>query len=204
MRELVLATRSRGKLAELQPLCSALGYVARTLEDVGVVESADEEGIEAFDTFEENALAKARYFWARCGGRPVIADDSGLVVEALGGAPGVHSRRWSGRNDLTGKALDDANNARLAGLMRDQVDRRASYVCVAVWLRQGQELLARGETSGRILEVAAGAGGFGYDPLFLSDDLGVSFGEATREAKAGVSHRGRALRALMTQVRAGR
>ncbi len=204
MRELVLATRSRGKLAELQPLCSALGYVARTLEDVGVVESADEEGIEAFDTFEENALAKARYFWARCGGRPVIADDSGLVVAALGGAPGVHSRRWSGRNDLSGKALDDANNARLAGLMRDQVNRRASYVCVAVWLDQGQELLARGETSGQILEVAAGAGGFGYDPLFLSDDLGVSFGEATREAKAGVSHRGRALRALMTQVRAGR
>lgn len=206
MKELLVATRSAGKLRELVPMCEALGYRAVSLDDVGISESSAEAAIEVWDTFEDNALAKARYFARLSGGRPVLADDSGLTAEALGGAPGVHSKRWSGRPDLEGAALDAANNQKLLAALEGSVDRRARYVCVAVWVDSdgGREWEARGECHGRILEVARGDGGFGYDPYFWSDDLGCSFGEASREAKSEVSHRGRALRALWARVRAGR
>lgn len=203
---MVLATRSEGKVKELVPLMASVGVRVVTLADLDVPESADEDALEAFDTFEENAVAKARYF-AQLTGAIVLADDSGLAVDALGGRPGVHSKRWSGRSDLHGAALDEANNAFLLHALQESAahtgapSRRARYVCAAacVW-REGDALrqaVVRGETTGELLTTARGAGGFGYDPYFFSDDLGATFAEVEREAKARVSHRGRAFAALL-------
>jgi XTP/dITP diphosphohydrolase len=199
----LLATRSGGKLHELQPLFAAAGFTIRQLHDEGIEGSPDEDLIEAFDTFEENALAKARYFHALCGG-PVVADDSGLMLEALGGEPGVRSKRWSGRGDIAGRALDEANNAKLLESLRGAVDRRARYVCAAAYVDDVRELVRLGETAGVIVDSRRGVHGFGYDPFFLSAELGVTFGEASREAKEGVSHRGRAFRALIDALRVQR
>jgi XTP/dITP diphosphohydrolase len=192
----LLATRSQGKLRELRPLFAAAGITVHDLREAGVPEAPDEERIEAFDTFEANALAKARYFHALTG-QPVVADDSGLEVEALGGAPGVQSKRWSGRTDLAGQALDDANNAKLLASLRNEQRLSARYVCAAAWCDADGEVVVRGETSGLIVRDARGAEGFGYDPYFLSDELGATFGESSREAKERVSHRGRAFRTLI-------
>lgn len=196
MGPILLATRSAGKLRELEPLFAAAGYDVRSLADAGIAESEDEDAVEKFETFEENALAKARFFFGQWDG-PVIADDSGLVVRALDQAPGVRSKRWSGRADLSGVALDEANNAMLQERLRDVVDRRARYVCAAAYVDREREVVRVGETAGRIVDVRAGSEGFGYDPYFLSDELGVTFGVASREAKEGVSHRGRAFRMLL-------
>ena len=194
---LVLATRSLGKLHELLPMLQALGIQTVTLDAVGVPENAaDEDCLEQFETFEENALAKARYFFERAGRRPTVADDSGLEVHALGGRPGVRTKRWSGRTDLSGRALDAANNAKMLRELAGIADRRARYVCVAAYIDGHGERVFRGESAGRVLDAARGTGGFGYDPLFLSDDLGVTFAQATREQKEQVSHRGRAFAQL--------
>lgn len=207
-RRVVLATRSAGKRRELAPLLAAAGWEAVTLDEIGIPETPEEDALEEAPTFEGNAVAKAAYFFARCGGLPVLADDSGLCVDALGGRPGVHSKRWAGRPDLTGAELDDANNAHLQAMLRDAAeasgatdarDRRAHYVCVVAWVDATGTRTARGETSGVLLSTPRGSGGFGYDPYFLSDDLGMTFAEATREAKAAVSHRGRAVAALVGQ-----
>lgn len=198
----VLATRSAGKLRELAPMLAAAGWEAVTLSDLGVPASVEEDALETHDTFEGNAVAKATWFHAQCGGLPVLADDSGLCVEALGGRPGVHSKRWSGRADLTGAALDAANNAHLQAALGQASDRRARYVCVVAWMGAEGVRTARGETHGILVSSPRGAGGFGYDPYFLSDDLGVTFGEASQAAKAGVSHRGRAMQALLGGVHA--
>lgn len=202
-RRLLLATRSTGKLRELRPIIEAAGFDPVDLDDVGIPASADEAQIESHETFEENALAKARHFH-RLSGLPTIADDSGLMVDALGGAPGVRSKRWSGRTDLEGQALDDANNRRLLERLEGESNRRARYVCVGAFVDGTVERVARGETVGAIVDEARGSGGFGYDPFFFSEDLGVTFGEATRDAKEAVSHRGRAMRALMQYVGVGR
>jgi XTP/dITP diphosphohydrolase len=197
--EIVLATRSSGKLRELVPMVRDAGFVARTLEDLGIAETPAEEGIEAFETFEENARAKALWFSARAAGRLVLADDSGLCVDALGGAPGVRSKRWSEERALAGQALDDANNAKLQRELASRRDRRARYVCVVVIAGAQGEFSARGECAGVIVPEARGANGFGYDPFFLSDELGVTFGEATIEAKERISHRGRAVRGALAR-----
>ena len=198
----LLATRSSGKLRELEPLFTRAGIEVMTLERAGIPESADESAIEAFSTFEENALAKARYF-RDISGLPTFADDSGLEVYALDGEPGVRSKRWSGRNDLSGVALDEANNARLLQALRGAPSRRARYVCVAALATGAREFVRRGEVEGEIMEHARGHGGFGYDPFFFSTELGVTFGEAALAEKERVSHRGRAFRELLTAVRAG-
>ena len=199
---MLLATRSAGKLRELQPLLLARGIGIIALDDAGIAESDAEDTLEVYATFEENALAKARYF-ARVSGRPTLADDSGLAVDALGGRPGVMSKRWSGRLDLSGQALDDENNRLLLEALRDKADRRAHYVCAAAYADGARELVVRGEVHGRILERSQGVGGFGYDPYFWSDELGKSFGEATRDEKATVSHRARAFAALLDELRGG-
>lgn len=196
---LILATRSAGKLRELKPLFAARGLAVIDLAEAGVAELPDEDAVEAFDTFEANALAKARYFHAKTG-KPAIADDSGIAVVGLGGAPGVRSKRWSGRTDLSGQALDDENNRLLLERLRGTSDRRAYYVCAAAYVDGAGELVARGEVHGRIIEAPRGVGGFGYDPYFFADELGETFGEASREAKERVSHRGRAFRALLDQL----
>lgn len=200
---LLLATRSAGKLRELRPLLTAAGYQVLGLDDAGIAISPDEDAIEVHDEFSDNAIAKAIYFYRLSGGVPTVADDSGLVVEALGGAPGVHSRRWSAHTqpDLTGQALDDANNARLMAELRGVEDRSARYLCAASYLDETRRIVRLGETAGRVLEFPQGSGGFGYDPYFHADDLGSSFASASIEAKEKVSHRGRAWRALVEALR---
>jgi XTP/dITP diphosphohydrolase len=198
----LLATRSAGKLRELGSIFGSSQLRVITLDDAGIPTSADEAAIEAFPTFEENALAKARYFRDRSG-LPTFADDSGLEVSALGGQPGVRSKRWSGREGLGGRDLDEANNATLLLALHGAVDRRARYVCAAAFASRSAEVVRRGEVAGEIVERPRGDGGFGYDPLFLAAELGVTFGEASLEEKERVSHRGRAFRALLDAMRAG-
>lgn len=198
---LLVATRSQDKLREIVPLLSHLPVRIVGLAESGVPVTPAEETIERYDTFEENAAAKARYFFLASGGIPTVADDSGLVVDALGGAPGVRSKRWSNRPDLDGKALDEANNRHLLAMLGDAANRRASYVCVAAFADARTTLSARGETAGEITLDARGSAGFGYDPYFLSDDLGCTFGEADPAAKSRVSHRGRAFRKLAEELR---
>ena len=192
----LLATRSLGKLSELRPMFSAAGLDVIDLDAAGIAESADEAGLEEFETFEENALSKAKYFRARSG-LVTIADDSGLEVQALGGAPGVRTKRWSGRTDLEGRALDVANNEFLLRKLESSADRRARYVCVAALVDGSGDRTFRGETEGEILDAPRGDGGFGYDPLFLSSDLGITFAEAERAVKERSSHRGRAFSQLI-------
>jgi XTP/dITP diphosphohydrolase len=205
----VLATRSAGKERELAALVEDAGVCWRTLAACGLPEdAAAEAAIECHATFADNALAKGRWFAGRLAraGWPsawLLAEDSGLCVEALGGAPGVQSKRWGGLGSETGAALDTANIGRLQAALAaagalDEASRAAHYECVAVLLRpDGQWWSATGRTSGRILAAPRGAGGFGYDPVFWSDELAASFGEVSAVAKAAVSHRGRAIRALL-------
>lgn len=190
-------------MRELVPLLSAYGWRAVTLEEWGLPPVPEEYALEGFDTFEANALAKARYFAVRTG-RVVVADDSGLTVDALDGAPGVHSKRWSG-SALEGEALDAVNNrflqARLAeAAARGRSERTAAYECAAACAWPGGELVRRGRTTGRLLSEPRGEGGFGYDPFFWSDELRATFAEVGSEAKASVSHRGRAFSALLRAI----
>ncbi|CAN5260666.1 RdgB/HAM1 family non-canonical purine NTP pyrophosphatase [soil metagenome] len=196
---LLLATRSEGKLREIRPLLAPLGLHLLDLAEAGLPEESDDE-LETGSTFEENALAKARHYFVASGGIPTVADDSGIEVSALEGRPGVRSKRWSGRGDLSGQALDDANNATLLTALKGASERRARYVCVAAFADASGEIVARGETTGVIIEEPRGTGGFGYDPYFLSNDLGVTFGEADPGEKARVSHRGRAFRQLAERL----
>jgi len=193
---LLIATRSAGKLRELRELFGRADIAVVDLTEAGIAPSDEEECLEAADTFEENALAKARHF-ARIAQRAVVADDSGLEVAALGGRPGVRSKRWSGRPDLTGAALDAANNARLVEALRGLTRRAARYVCVAALVDGEVERTFRGTTRGVILEEPRGGEGFGYDPYFFSDELRKTFGEASLAEKERASHRGRAFRALI-------
>ena len=194
---ILLATRSAGKLRELRPMFARAGLEIIDLGAAGIPESTEEETLEAFDSFEENALAKARFFAGRSG-LATAADDSGLEVVALGGRPGVRSKRFSGRSDLRGHALDDANNAKLQRELASVADRRARFVCAAALVRpNGSEIVCRGETTGVIVEERRGVGGFGYDPYFQADELGMTFAEASEAAKERISHRGRAFRALL-------
>lgn len=202
MRPWILATRNAGKLRELKPLFAEAGIAVVDLVEAGMRESPEEEELECHSTFEDNALAKARWFAARSGGLPVVADDSGLEVRALHGAPGVRSKRWSGRAELSGAALDAANNGLLLERLRGERDRRARFVCAAAWCDGVRELVVRGESPGTIVEEAEARGeqGFGYDPLFLSDELGMTLAEATVGEKQAVSHRGRAFAELLHQL----
>lgn len=202
-RPWVLATRNAGKLRELRPLFGAAGVAVIDLVEAGIVETPEEDALECHATFEANALAKARWFASRSGGLPVVADDSGLEVTALDGAPGVHSKRWSGRPGLSGAALDAANNALLLERLRGVEDRRARFVCAAAWCDGDRELVVRGETPGVIVREgeARGEHGFGYDPLFHSDELGMTLAEATVAEKQAISHRGRAFAELLLRLR---
>jgi XTP/dITP diphosphohydrolase len=176
---------------------------------LGIPETQIEDELEAFDTFEENAVAKVRYFFDHSGGLPTFADDSGLTVDVLGGEPGIISKRWSGRKDISGSALDEANNAKLVVRMDEARRRdpakftdRGRYVCVAAFKDDRGELVKRAEIEGRVLSAPRGSLGFGYDPYFEAPDLGGTFAEATLERTAQESHRSRAFRALFAALRA--
>jgi XTP/dITP diphosphohydrolase len=174
------------------------------LDDAGIEYSLEEEQLEPFDTFEENAASKARYFQGRTG-LPTVADDSGLAVDALDGAPGVRTKRFAPGDDLEGEARDQANNAHLLfRLEGEPFERRhARYVCVAAlaWEEETVETF-RGEAPGVVLEAPRGGGGFGYDPIILDESSGKSFAELTAEEKNARSHRGRAFRAMGEALKA--
>lgn len=195
---LLLATRSTHKAREIGQILDPIGLSVVTLADLGVAPTPEEDGIEVFDTFQDNAIAKARYFAEKLD-RVAVADDSGLRVDALDGAPGVHTKRFSGRDDLEGPDLDRANNLLLLERLEDVPDgkRGACYVCCAVvaW-PDGRALTATGTVRGTIAREPRGDGGFGYDPLFHVPSLDARFAEVPAEAKNRISHRSRAFRAL--------
>ena len=183
----------------MRPLFAAHGMAVIDLCEAGIAESIEEDDLEAYATFEENALAKAKYFHKRSR-MPTVADDSGLAVRALGGRPGVHSKRWSGRADLVGQPLDDENNRLLLAALSGVAERIASYVCAAAYVDDSRAIVRRGEVEGRIVDRPSGVNGFGYDPYFFSRELGRTFGDASVEEKERVSHRGRAFRALIADL----
>lgn len=200
--KLLAATRSTGKQREFRRVLEPAGFEVVFPDDVGLFPTQAEDTLELGDSFEINARHKAEHF-ARLSGLPTVADDSGLEVLSLGGAPGVRSRRWAGATG-TDAQVDAANNAelvrRLSGASGPR--RGARYRCVLVYLSQagGVPVTFEGACSGRILEEPRGEGGFGYDPYFFSDELGKTFGEASAEEKDGVSHRGKALRGLSERL----
>jgi len=196
-RRIVLASGNAGKLREFAALLAPLGLTLLPQTALGVPAAE-----EPFGTFLENALAKARHA-SRATGLPALADDSGICVEALGGRPGVRSARWAamGSGQLH---TDAANNAQLVADLRGQSDRRAHYYCVLVLVRSPddpQPLVADGSWYGEVLDAPRGAGGFGYDPHFLIPSLGLTAAELDAEAKNRLSHRGRAMRALVDRLR---
>lgn len=197
--KLLVATRSSGKQREVRRLLAGAPFEVLFPDDAGVIETPAEDALELHDSFEANARAKAEYF-CRKTGLPTVADDSGLDVFSLGGEPGVRSKRWAGASG-TSLQIDAANNAmlvrRLAGAPENR--RRARYRCVLVLVRKpgGVPEAFDASAAGRILPEPAGSHGFGYDPYFLSDDLGRTFGEASDADKDAVSHRGKAFRALL-------
>jgi XTP/dITP diphosphohydrolase len=196
---LLLASRSADKVREIrQILASSFAGPILTPDEAGIAQSSAEDDIEAFDTFLQNAHAKADWFM-RCAGLPTLADDSGLCVHALNGSPGVHSKRYAGQDGLGGAALDSANNVKLLRELSGVPGplRTAHYTCAAVLhLPDGRRFSALGTCSGFILERPAGEGGFGYDPLFLDPVSGLSFGQTDPAVKNRSSHRARAFRAL--------
>ncbi|MDR7099761.1 XTP/dITP diphosphohydrolase [Lysobacter niabensis] len=190
----VVASSNAGKLAEFRDLLGAAGYAFVTQGELGV-EDAEETGL----TFVENALLKARHA-ARATGLPALADDSGLCVDALGGAPGLYSARYAG---VHGDA--QANIAKLLAAMKDvpAAQRTAHFHAVIVLLRHAddpQPVIAEGRWSGLILEAPRGDGGFGYDPVFLDPENNLSAAEFEPAIKNRLSHRGRALAALRQKL----
>jgi XTP/dITP diphosphohydrolase len=208
---ILLATRSSGKLRELKEILSDFDLEVVDVASAGFAYDAAEEAIESYATFEENSLAKARYFYD-LSGMPTLADDSGLAVDALGGAPGVLSKRFSGRGDLSSVALDDANNGKLLQEL-ERIDREraargegaaprsARYICVAAYVGPQGEMIRDGSIEGRVIDTARGDGGFGYDAYVEVPELGGTMAEAGWRAKAQISHRGRAFRALLPALR---
>ena len=193
MQRLVIATGNAHKLHEIGSLLRPLGIEVLSQAEFDVPEAA-----EPHNTFIENALAKARHA-ARLTGLPALADDSGLCVNALGGAPGVISAIYAGE-----PRSDARNNDKLLASLRGIQDRRAHYHCSLVLLRHAndpQPIIAEGQWHGVILEVARGEGGFGYDPLFLDTAHNLSVAEISTADKNRVSHRGKALAQLLERLR---
>ena len=200
--KLLLATRSAHKAREVARILGDAGggdLLLATLEDVSVPWSPVEESLEPFDTFEENAASKARYF-ARLSGLPTVADDSGIEVDALGGRPGVRTKRFAPSGRYSDLSRDEANNRYLLERLGHvpMRERGARYVCVASFIdpASGETAQFRGEAPGRILREGRGTGGFGYDPIFYDDDLRRGFAELTEAEKNARSHRGKAFRAF--------
>ena len=193
-REILVATRSPHKLEEIRELLSDTRYDVVSLKELGEEERAEEEGIERFDSFEENALAKARYFHARTG-RFAMADDSGLCVDALDGGPGVHTKRFAPEQLARRWGRDEANNRylleKLHGVPDDE--RTARYRCAIAAYDGSRCRIWTGKVEGRIARDPRGTGGFGYDPLFVVPEHGKTFAELPAEVKNSMSHRARAL-----------
>ena len=197
MQKVVLATGNAGKVRELASLLSDFGLDVVAQTDLGV-DSAEETGL----TFIENAILKARHA-AQITGLPAIADDSGLAVDALGGAPGIYSARYSGED-----ATDRQNLEKLLHTLQDIPDekRQAQFHCVLVYMRHADDptpIVCHGAWPGMITREPAGNGGFGYDPIFFVPSEGTTAAELTREEKRAISHRGQALKLLLDALRNG-
>ena len=202
---LVAATRSPHKLDEIRRILGTdPGLRVLSLDEAGIPYSPAEDKVEAFDTFEENAKAKAAYFNSLCGAA-TIADDSGLEVDILDGAPGVRSKRFAPAADLTGEERDRANNEHLVKLLASHKPHRRTgrFVCVAsAAFRDGRTTGGSGaKRPGPIGLEPRGEGGFGYDPHFLDPEAGRTFAELEPEEKDARSHRGKAFRALGRHLR---
>jgi XTP/dITP diphosphohydrolase len=193
MNKLVIASNNAGKLREFQHMLAPLGIEVLTQTQLGIAEAE-----EPHFTFIENALAKARHV-SSLSGMPALADDSGICVEALGGAPGVISARYAGE-----PKSDRRNNEKLLQTMQGVVDRRAHYYCVLVLVRHAddpQPLIAEGEWHGEIAHEERGDGGFGYDPMFWLPELGKMSSELTHDDKAQLSHRAKALKVMLSKLK---
>lgn len=183
-RILVIATRNQGKTAEIRDLLEGYPITIKNLEDFGPIPEVVEDG----DTFDDNAYKKSS-FTARVLGYPAIADDSGLVVDALDGAPGVHSARYAGPD-----ATDAERCSKLLEALENQTNRKAAFHCViSIAVPAGPALTYEGRCEGTILTEPVGSNGFGYDPVFLYPPLNKTFAQLTIPEKSQVSHRGRAL-----------
>ncbi|OGT21479.1 MAG: non-canonical purine NTP pyrophosphatase, RdgB/HAM1 family [Gallionellales bacterium RIFOXYB12_FULL_54_9] len=194
MNKLVIASNNAGKLREFAHMLAPLGIEVLTQSQLGISEAE-----EPHCTFIENALAKARHV-SRQSGLPALADDSGICVEALDGAPGVYSARFAGDNPKS----DSANNQKLLADMQGVSDRRAHYYCVLVLVRHAddpQPVIAEGEWHGEIAHEERGDGGFGYDPMFWLPTLGKMSSELSHEEKHAISHRGQAMKVLLQRMR---
>jgi len=188
----VLATGNRGKLKDFEYLFAGTGVDLSLPGDHGVEMDVEETGT----TFEANALLKARAI-AAATGEPTLADDSGLAVDALGGAPGVYSARYAGP-----ECDDHANNLKLIEELDGVADRRAAFVCaLALVLPDGTEVVTNGRCEGTIIDEERGSEGFGYDVVFYRDDLGRTFGESTPAEKNARSHRAAAVHAMLGEMR---
>ncbi|MEN2671977.1 RdgB/HAM1 family non-canonical purine NTP pyrophosphatase [Herbaspirillum huttiense] len=191
-QKIVMASNNAGKLKEFASLLGDIGLDVRPQGEFDVPEAE-----EPFGTFVENALTKARHA-ARLTGLPALADDSGVCVNALGGAPGVYSARYAGE-----PKSDASNNAKLIADLAAHADKSAYYYCVLVYVRHAddpQPVIADGVWKGEIIDQPRGQGGFGYDPYFLLPSLGKTAAELTAAEKNAVSHRGQALRALVEKL----
>lgn len=194
MNKLVIASNNPGKLREFQRMLAPLGIEVLTQSQLNISEAE-----EPHCTFVENALAKARHVSAACG-LPALADDSGICVTALGGAPGVQSARYAGENPKS----DRRNNDKLMRDMQGVSDRRAHYYCVLVLVRHAndpQPIIAEGEWWGEIFHEERGDGGFGYDPMFWLPQFGKTAAELSHDEKAQISHRAKALKVLLEKLK---
>jgi XTP/dITP diphosphohydrolase len=192
-QRLILASNNAGKLKEFAQLLSPIGFDLHAQGEFDVPEAE-----EPFGTFVENALAKARHA-SRLTGLPALADDSGVCVNALGGAPGVHSARFGGE-----PKSDERNNRKLLAELSTRADKSAYYYCVLVYVRHPddpQPIIADGRWDGEIVVTPRGANGFGYDPHFLIPALGKTTAELEPQEKNALSHRGQALRALVEKLK---
>ena len=187
---LVVATRNRGKTEEIRGLLKGFNVMIKNLEDFGPIPEVEEDG----DTFEDNAYKKAS-FAARVLGLPALADDSGLLVQALDGAPGVHSARYAGKN-----AGDEEKCLKLLQAMQGKTDRKAAFECaISIAVPAGPALTYEARCEGLIADKLAGSNGFGYDPVFYYPPFKKTFAELTMEEKSRVSHRGKALTELKAE-----
>lgn len=200
MKRILVATSNPGKIRDLIGAAIAHNVQIEMLAGFALLPSVIEDGA----TFEANARKKAEHYSKYAEGEVVIADDSGLEVDALGGAPGVHSARYAADEhnapEQAGNSDDEANNARLLRELHDVPDefRTGRFVCVIAAARNGHTLATfHGHAEGIILHAARGSNGFGYDPLFYFPEIGKTFAELTAEEKAGYSHRGAAFRAFL-------
>ncbi len=196
LSKLVLASGNPGKLRELRQLCEPLGLTLVAQSELGITEAE-----EPHCTFVENALAKARHA-SRASGLPAFADDSGICVAALGGAPGVHSARFAERA-VDRETQDARNNAKLIAMLSGKADRRAHYTCVIVLVRHADDpepVITEGRWAGEIIDTPRGGGGFGYDPYFFLPAYNKTAAELPADEKNRISHRGLALAALAEKL----